>query len=243
MSLLKPFIFFVALVWDRSSDGVEQFDYYTVAYQWPRTFQEINNLDYVLRNYWTIHGFWPSRTKGVHPTYCNNNAFNWDIIPQNVKDRMQNLWPNLKDGDHRQFWKYQWEKHGTCSGMVIGEYFARAIELSEEYKFMQSLSENDITPSHDYYISAIENTIRKLTGWWPTIVEVYVNGYPWLFQIHICFNLTYNVIDCPDRPGLYVYYPPAVGPPLPLKQQMLNGQNSISFSYLFVILSVILSII
>lgn len=25
----------------RSSDGVEQFDYYTVAYQWPRTFQEI----------------------------------------------------------------------------------------------------------------------------------------------------------------------------------------------------------
>lgn len=27
----------------RSSDGVEQFDYYTVAYQWPRTFQEINN--------------------------------------------------------------------------------------------------------------------------------------------------------------------------------------------------------
>lgn len=251
MSLLKPFIFFVALVWDRSSDGVEQFDYYTVAYQWPRTFQEIfreeNNLPYVSVNYWTIHGFWPSRNNGHHPRYCNNaDEFNLTIIPQNVKDRMQEMWPNLGYGDNQQFWRRQWNTHGTCSGKGVIEYFTKAIELSDQYNIMQILSNKDIRPSnkYEYNIAAIEKVIKNLTKKWPTIKqrEVYIDDTPWLFEIHICFDRKYNVQNCPGSAGYFLHYPLSVkAPPLPMQQKMLNGQNSVSFSYSFVILIVILS--
>lgn len=241
MSLLKPFIFFVALVWDRSSDG---FDYYTVAYQWPRTFQKINNLTNVLVNYWTIHGCWPSNDNGNHPRFCNNDAFNWDIIPQNVKERMQIMWPNLRNGDHQAFWTQQWTRHGTCSGMGVNEYFTMAIELSDRYNIMQILSNEHIRPNgFMYYILDIRNTVEQYTDRWPTITQtrVFQDFVPWLFEIHICFNLKYHVIDCPDRPGEFLRYPPPVEAPVQQQQKMLNGQNSISISYSFVILIVILS--
>lgn len=246
MSLLKPFIFFVALVWDRSSDGVEQFDYYTVAYQWPRTFQEINNLPKVLVNYWTIHGFWPSKKKGQHPRNCNNVAFNWTIIPQNVQERMQIMWPNLHNGNNLQFWEKQWKAHGTCSGKGVTEYFTKAIELSDQYNIMQILSNKTITPSNEkkYHILEIRSVIRQHSKRWPTIVQRKVNGNgnPWLFEIRICFDREYNVRNCPSRAGDSLRYPPSVGAlPLPMQQKMLNGQNSVSFSYSFVILIVILS--
>lgn len=213
MSLLKPFIFFVALVWDRSSDGVEQFDYYTVAYQWPRTFQEINNLPNNV-NYWTIHGFWPSRKNGFHPRNCNNIQFDLDIIPQNVKQRMDIMWPNLGHGDNQQFWDL-WDKN--------------------------------IKPGYPYHRDGIRGTIRHITGHWPIVTKPH--DFDLLFEIHICFNRNNNnVMDCPEnlQAVMYnLYYPPLEGAPAPaplqLQQQMLNGQNSISFSYSFVILSVILS--
>lgn len=246
MSLLKPFIFFVALVWDRSSDGVEQFDYYTVAYQWPRTFQEINNLPNNV-NYWTIHGFWPSRKNGFHPRNCNNIQFDLDIIPQNVKQRMDIMWPNLGHGDNQQFWKYQWRTHGTCSGMNVEVYFTTAIELSDRYNLMQDLWDKNIKPGYPYHRDGIRGTIRHITGHWPIVTKPH--DFDLLFEIHICFNRNNNnVMDCPEnlQAVMYnLYYPPLEGAPAPaplqLQQQMLNGQNSISFSYSFVILSVILS--
>lgn len=246
MSLLKPFIFFVALVWERSSDGVEQFDYYTVAYQWPRTFQEINNLPNDEVNYWTIHGVWPSNNSGHHPRNCNNNAFELALIPQNVQDRMKIIWPNLDNANHQVFWTKQWKAHGTCSNMGVEEYFTMAIELSDRYNIMQILSNENITPSkrYKYYIGEIESVIENLTNGWPTIKQkkVYKHDSPWLFEIHICFDREYNVQDCPGSAGYLLRYPLSVEAlPLPMQQKMLNGQNSVSFSYSFVILIVILS--
>lgn len=243
MSLLKPFIFFVALVWDRSSDG---FEYYTVVYQWPRTFQKINNLPNVEVNNWTIHGVWPSNNIGHHPRNCNNNAFDLALIPQNVQDRMQIMWPNLKNATNQEFWEQQWKAHGTCSERGVNEYFTMAIELSDRYNIMQILSNKDITPSNEYkyHIAAIENVIKKLTKRWPTIKQRKVDkdDSPWLFEIHICFDREYNVQNCPGSAGYLLRYPLSVeAPPLPMQQKMLNGQNSVSFSYSFVILIVILS--
>lgn len=246
MSLLKPFIFFVALVWDRSSNGVKQFDYYTVAYQWPRTFQEINNLPNDEVNYWTIHGVWPSNDNGHHPRNCNNNAFNLALIPQNVQDRMKIMWPNLNNANNQDFWEEQWKAHGTCSELGVEEYFTMAIALSDRYNIMQILSNKNITPSNvkKYHILKIRSAIRQHSKKWPTIVKGKVNGNdkPWLFEIRLCFDREYNVRNCPSSAGQLLRYPPSVGAlPLPLQQKMLNGQNSVSFSYSFVILIVILS--
>ncbi|KAM7507982.1 hypothetical protein LguiA_018435 [Lonicera macranthoides] len=41
---------------------------------------------------------------------------------------LQNYWPNLKGQDFT-FWKYEWDKHGTCSSQSPEDYCRMAIDL------------------------------------------------------------------------------------------------------------------
>lgn len=239
--LLIPLIFFGALVWNRSIDGQEQFDYFTLVFQWPRTFYKSHNLPNVPRNIWTIHGFWPSNDNGNHPRSCQNTAFNYLMINQNVRNRMENMWPNLKKGTNQQFWTTQWQNHGTCSNMSIGNYFRKAIELSDQYNIMEILLNRNITPSMVYDIREIEAAMRNRTGKWAAIAYKYVHEkYAWLYEIRFCFDRQFNLENCKLYQITDVYYPTS-GQQLPPQHLMLNGQNLIRFSFSGVILSVLLS--
>lgn len=250
ISLQKYLIFFIAFVWDKSSYGEEvQFDYFKLVFQWPRTFCELKKAQglaqcHYVPDFWTVHGFWPAIYNEYDPSYCSDQIFNVADIDQNVRNRMNAIWPIL-NGNNVGFWQGQWNKHGTCSNMSINDFFSTAVRLFDQFNIKAILSNHDITPSDKtvYHIAEIENTLEKIITRWPSVVKKirYKNDKdPWLFEVRICFNRLFNVIDCPELPGEYVYYPP-VDAPLQLQQQMFNGQNSINFSYSFVILSVILS--
>lgn len=44
---------------------------------------------------------------------------------------MDRLWPNVKvskeDSEYYDFWKHEWSKHGTCSGLSQEDYFEAAL--------------------------------------------------------------------------------------------------------------------
>lgn len=87
--------------------------------------------------YWkthlTIHGLWPEYSDGSYPETCSPaKPFSKKALAGSLKRQLDLYWPNQKtasttSSQHYRFWKYEWYKHGTCSGLTQREYFESAL--------------------------------------------------------------------------------------------------------------------
>ncbi len=83
-------------------------------------------------NHYTIHGLWPDPESSC--TSCTEEQFNENNLSEVTLKYMNMLWPSCKNGsDNQHFWRHEWSKHGTCSGMSQEEFFSTAISLYKEY--------------------------------------------------------------------------------------------------------------
>lgn len=90
-------------------------------------------LDYWKYNF-TIHGLWPqyNETDG-YPSYCDITEFDPAQLPSQTT--MLERWPNVQatnpnSTDYTDFWKHEWDKHGTCSGLTQYDYFDVALNMT-----------------------------------------------------------------------------------------------------------------
>jgi len=103
-----------------------QFDFYVLALSWSPGFCEISGrrsrqcetgsgLSFV------VHGLWPQMEQG-YPTFCEPSG---RFVPMAALADAKGLFPddNLA--------RYQWRKHGTCSGESPGGYF-RAVQRARD---------------------------------------------------------------------------------------------------------------
>lgn len=89
------------------------------------------------RDYWkahlTIHGLWPEFNDGTWPSTCTREPLSKQVIEE-LKEGLDIYWPNVKepetDPEHDEFWRHEWSKHGTCSGLSQKEYFISALQHS-----------------------------------------------------------------------------------------------------------------
>lgn len=97
------------------------FDFYVLSLSWSPTFcdseagrRNRSQCGIHERAEFVVHGLWPQYTRGF-PSYCGvaNRS-----IPRNALDKAATVYPD------ERLARYQWEKHGTCSGQGPGEYFA-----------------------------------------------------------------------------------------------------------------------
>jgi len=55
-------------------------------------------------------------------------------VIEDLKEGLDMYWPNVKepesDPEHDEFWRHEWSKHGTCSGLSQKEYFMSALKHS-----------------------------------------------------------------------------------------------------------------
>jgi ribonuclease T2 len=81
----------------------------------------------------TLHGLWPNRADRRHPAFCGGRA---DAafcslpavhLPADTRVRLGRVMPATADCLDR----YQWAKHGSCSGLREDEYFRVAAALTE----------------------------------------------------------------------------------------------------------------
>ena len=81
----------------------------------------------------TLHGLWPNRADRRHPSYCGGETGGAFCrlpplrLPPDTRAQLGRVMPAAADCLDR----YQWAKHGSCSGLSEAEYFTASAALTE----------------------------------------------------------------------------------------------------------------
>jgi len=99
------------------------FDYYVLSLSWAPAWcategagRGAAQCDPATDASFVLHGLWPQDERG-YPSYCRTSA----------RDPARSASAAMEDvmGSDGAAW-YQWKKHGRCSGLTAGDYFALA---------------------------------------------------------------------------------------------------------------------
>lgn len=115
----------------------------------------------------------------------------------NLKSNLINDWPDL-NGNHERFWRYEWEKHGTCSETKYDQlqYFRTTLTLMKKIDILDTLGKANIKPDTvaRYENSKITAAIQQNTGFTPRLWCK--NGK--LLEISFCVNTSLADMHCPS---------------------------------------------
>ncbi len=109
-----------------------EFDYYLLALSWSPEYcyRRDDSTQCGDRRYgFVVHGLWPQYEEG-YPQYCGGNP----NVPEDVIQEMLPIMPS------RELINHEWEKHGTCTGLSVEDYFALtrelyySVDIPDEYK-------------------------------------------------------------------------------------------------------------
>lgn len=107
----------------RGSDSPGRFDFYVLSLSWSPTFCDSDagqrnrqQCGLNSRSEFVLHGFWPQYDRGF-PEHCDLGN---RPIPRAAMDKAAAIFPD------ERLARYQWNKHGTCSGLSPSEYFEEA---------------------------------------------------------------------------------------------------------------------
>ena len=77
----------------------------------------------------TINGLWPQWDATHVPTYCSGPSLNYTAIAP-LMGELGQYWASCPETGHdlRWFLKYNWDKHGKCSGWSEFKYFATGLD-------------------------------------------------------------------------------------------------------------------
>lgn len=134
------------------TDASQGFDYLVYAVTWQPGFcvlkPDIAGCATPPQRFLT-HGIWPYRNSTAaktnrHPAYCNTapgcqNAQACDISEDNLAQITRELtFTNLVPEQPEAMFRYEWQKHGSCSGKSDRYYFADIVNLRKVVAFNQS---------------------------------------------------------------------------------------------------------
>lgn len=175
------------------------FDYFMFVQIWPSAWilNSNNTMKHEFDNsYFSVHGIWPEYYNGSWPSYCDSKEkFNVTKL-NDIETKLKKYWTNFINPS--EFWKHQFLKHLTCtdsSNPYI--YFWYGLKLREKYNLFSILRQNDIIPSNNklYETKLIQNVINNQIN---KKIILNCNENNILSEIKICFDKSFNVIDCPS---------------------------------------------
>ena len=151
---------------------------------------------------WTIHGLWPSRltTPQNYPCDCSNESFNVSSI-SSLKSQLDEFWPS-SSGENENFWKHEWEKHGTCAIRTFKNqfsYFSETLKLRHSFPADDLLKDYAPSPT-GYSYDSIKNAL-KINGNEVILRCGNSNKKQRLQEIMICYKSSQANLDqfsCPQ---------------------------------------------
>lgn len=127
---------------ERSVSSPTPFDLYVLAQSWQPEFCHGKTKQFPgcahPQEYWakhfTMHGLWPERSQGAPPGFCTTETFDPKLIEDAIGMKLlMKYWPDVKEKSdsptYSDFWKHEWTRHGTCSGLSQVSYFSHAMDL------------------------------------------------------------------------------------------------------------------
>ncbi|KAM8710385.1 hypothetical protein ACLKA7_017070 [Drosophila subpalustris] len=176
----------------------------TTCYHWREQDPSHECLLPQKKEFWTIHGIWPTKLEQFGPNFCNKSAeFNPEQL-QAILDRMNTYWPDLEGASSQDWlWKHEWLKHGTCAALLEElndelKYFGQGLKWREQYIMSRILDDAGIHPDSNSTVIALNNAIVRGLGKNPSIHCLYdgKHSISYLSEIRICFNKSLELIDC-----------------------------------------------
>lgn len=165
------------------------FDYYVLALSWSPTYcaeRGDSRNDQQCRPRggrpyaFVLHGLWPQYQRGW-PERCRTQDRGW--VPGPVADRMLDIMPS------KQLVFHEYRTHGTCSGLGVDGYFAKARELYEKVKIparFVALQDDRLTISPG---DLVREFLEANPGLRPDMIAVQCGGTGnRLREVRICFD-------------------------------------------------------
>lgn len=189
------------------------YDYFILSQQWSPGIcaAEPQCVSTSKKNYWTIHGLWPSGDN-TSPSFCVDEQFNGRVLDP-IKRDLNKYWPSLTSAEARYFtfWRHQWQKHGTCAGDVpalngLFNFFNSTLAVYKKYNIFEFLSNSLIRPSvvRTYSAAEIRNALSDDIRQKVNIVcsqRVPNRDAPVLTEIRFCLDKNLDTVNCQGRNG------------------------------------------
>ncbi|PST25483.1 ribonuclease T(2) [Mesorhizobium plurifarium] len=170
------------------------FDFYVLSLSWSPTWCDANDprgksdqCEAGSGHGLIVHGLWPQNENG-YPEYCRTRQS--DRVPEALGRQYFDLIPSMGLIGH------QWRKHGTCSGLSQGDYFAVTRAARERLTIPVELTAAD--GSANLSVSAIEAAFaERNSGMTSEAIAVTCEGRL-LEEVRICFDKELKFRACPQ---------------------------------------------
>ncbi|XP_017218185.2 intracellular ribonuclease LX [Daucus carota subsp. sativus] len=165
------------------------------VYEWNPIYcsENICRPEYV-NNQFSFHGLWRRRDLKRPPN------IDYTSFEQEVNDNirvLEGLWPSIVAGNTNEiFWRNEWYKHGSRSGLLAREYINMIIGVANPQVLNNIFNEAGIVPdaNNPYTRDRIEDAIKKATGFHALIkCETNEDDNLVLKQVRLC--TTYSIIN------------------------------------------------
>ncbi|KAL0350913.1 UNVERIFIED_CONTAM: Aldose 1-epimerase [Sesamum radiatum] len=177
---------------------------YEHLYTWPNTFcldRRVTCKKPVPQTF-ALHGLWPANKSGKSLVYCSKTGSISQALDK-YERQLEVCWSSLRrDFTNREFWQYQWNKHGTCvlPSMNVLHYLQVIIAQGRRFNLLRALLSQNIMPNgSSYRRSSIEAAIGLETRGKKFYISCqnFRNG-ALIKEIYICLDANgHNIIHCP----------------------------------------------
>ena len=120
-----------------------------------------------------------------------------------IEDELDEYWPSFGGAD-TDFWKHEWEKHGTCAGPFIeGElaFFKETLQMAEQSDLLNALLAAGIKPSDSDEYSP-EDIVEALADGLGVTPAIHCSGATGigtqLSEVWICVDTDLAFMECPS---------------------------------------------
>ncbi|KAJ8676756.1 hypothetical protein QAD02_012543, partial [Eretmocerus hayati] len=155
---------------------------------------------------WSIHGLWPTKKHTLGPFYCNSSLpFNYDAL-DSLKAQLEVKWIDVHKGSKpHEFWRHEWEKHGTCSVDIENintekKYFQKALDLHDKYNLKDVLDKANILVNQKYklqdYLDGLQKVLKKTA--FVGCIESGKKDETFVSELRICLDKQFELMNCND---------------------------------------------
>ncbi len=194
---MRKWLLMVGAMW-LSAGAQAGADYYTLAVTMSPAFCALNPGKAQSRQCreprpLSVHGLWPEAARGKSPAYCRRDH------PRLSSALSHRLDPLMPDAGLR---RYQWQKHGSCSGLEAEAYFQLLAQSYQRLKWPAALTQ---TRGRDRSLER-KRLLADIRAANPGLPErgVYLRcdkkgRPPYLLEVRVCLNQRGEFTECANN--------------------------------------------